>query len=122
MSTSWTEWEDYSAGLYLPAWTQEHVAASLGLLSDPGQFHEVAREMIREWPAAAWQNLRHMWSGRNAWLGQAACLYCHQAPGGATRAAWGQMSNTSQRAANEVARVVRAEWERSDDAETLFAL
>ncbi len=120
LSMPWSEWEDYLQGMYRSAWTPESVDASRSLLTDPDQFYEVAREMLRHWPHAAQQNLRHMWSGRNAWLGQASCLYCHAAPAGATREAWGRMTNAEQTSANLIARQVRTEWEGGDRAETLF--
>ncbi len=119
----WSEWEDYKAGLYAPTSSALAGAASLALLCDPDQFRETAREMLREWPNATVQNIRHMWSGRNAWIGQATCCYAHGATSLDTRDAWGQMSNDQQRAANLVAREVRDEWERGNhDAEALFVV
>lgn len=116
---TWHEWEDWNAGLYLPDYTPAQVDASFALLTHPGHFEETAREVVREWPNAARQNLINMWTGRNAWLGQASCLYAHGAPGAATREAWGRMTNDQQRAANVTAERVRNEWGRSG-AETLF--
>ncbi len=120
--TPWTEWEDHTAGMYATEWAQEQVNDSSALLGDPDLFRETAREMIREWPVATQQNCAHMWSGRNAWIGQASCLYAHGAPAGATRAAWGTLTNEQQTVANEVARRVREEWERDRHAETLFVV
>ena len=117
---SWDKWEDWLAGLYAPTFTPEHVALSAGLLASPDAFHETAREVVREWPHAAAHNLRNMWTGRNAWVGQAACLYAHGAPGLATRAAWGTLTIDQQRSANAVAMDVREEWERSHVGQTLF--
>ncbi len=122
--SAWDLWEDYCAGLYS---TQSVDAArradSARLLADPGGFAEVAREMLREWPNAARQQLSHMWSGRNAWLGQAACCYAHGATAADTRAAWGTLSNRQQSEANAVARQVRIAWEReSTSAQALLDL
>lgn len=117
---TWDEWEDYLAGMYVADFTAQHVADSLALLRHPGHFHETAREMVREWSAAAVHNLRNMWTGRNAWVGQASCLYAHGAPGAATRAAWGALALDEQRAANAVAVEVRTEWERRNVGQTLF--
>ena len=119
----WSDWEDYNAGLYATTFSPTGEAASLALLCSPEAFREAAREMVREWPNAARHNLAHMWSGRNAWVGQATCCYAHQATAVETRQAWGRMSNEQQRAANLVARDVRAEWEKGQaDAQTLFAV
>ena len=120
--TPWSEWEDYQAGMYLTRYETAMVAESVAVLTDPERFREAAREMIREWPVAAIQNLTRMWTGRNAWVGQATCCYSHGATGLETRTGWGQMTNDQQRAANAVADAVRAEFERGRrDAQTLFA-
>lgn len=117
----WSEWEDWRAGLYRPETDDGRQVASMELLSDADRFREVSVEMLREWVHAARHNLAHMWSGRNAWLGQATCCYAHGATGADTRAAWGLLSNGEQRAANEVARLVREAWERDRrDAQTVF--
>jgi hypothetical protein len=118
----WVTWEDYLEGMYWPQWTSDHVCSSEDLLADPDLFLEVAREMVRMWPVAAYHNLRNMWSGRNAWVGQASCLYAHGAPAGATRAAWGTLTIDQQRAANAIAERVRIEWEQRDVSQTLFAV
>jgi hypothetical protein len=120
MSKPWSNWEDYSAGLYHPNYTAAHVADATHMLSNPDEFREVAREMIRAWPVSAIQNLCHMWSGRNAWVGQASALYAYRAPGAATREAWGALTPDQQRAANATAADVRAEWERDYVGQTLF--
>lgn len=118
----WDNWEDWRAGLYQTLHTIEHVNDSATLLCDPDAFYETALEMVREWPHSSVHNLVHMWSGRNAWLGQASCCYAHGAPGGATREAWGQMTNTEQNAANTAARSVRDHYERQRNGQTLFAI
>lgn len=119
----WDEWEDYAAGMYEPTVRDETVQLSAQLLSNPDAFMEAAREMLREWPNAARHNQQHMWSGRNAWLGQATCCYSHGATGAETREAWGTMTNTAQNAANDVAMTVRKSWEKGlQDAQTLPGL
>jgi hypothetical protein len=117
----WHDWEDYLAGLYHAVHTPENVPLSAAVLRDPEVFREAAMEMVREWPRAADHNLNKMWSGRNAWVGQATCCYVHQATAADTRVAWGTLSNPEQRAANAVADLVRAMWEGGRvHAETLF--
>lgn len=119
----WDHWEDYRHGLYSPFMHPDRQAASAGLLRDPDHFREVACEMLRAWPNSAYHNLSNMWSGRNAWLGQASCCYSHGATAADTRAAWGTLTQIEQRLANEVARCVRAEWERSTrDAQAVLDL
>lgn len=117
-----SDWEDWKAGLYFPTYTTEHVTASVCLLADPDAFFETAREMVREWPHSATHNLRNMWTGRNAWVGQASCLYAHGSPAAATREAWGRLTLPQQTAANATARAVRDEWEVSDVSQTLFVV
>lgn len=117
----WNEWEDWHAGMFVTGWSAGTVEASRSLLADVDWFREVATEMVRAWPHAAQHNIVHLWTGRNAWIGQASCLYAHDAPAGATREAWGQLSNTEQRAANGTADTVRELWGREQrHAETLF--
>ena len=119
---AWDGWEDYRAGLYEPTINPAHVDQSARLLKDPDAFYEAAVEMLREWPKAAHHNLSNMWSGRNAWLGQATCCYPHEATGASTRDAWGQMTNIEQTQANAVAAAVRLRWAKGqDNAQTLFA-
>ena len=116
-------WEDFGAGMYAPRLDPETVAMAQGLLTDCEAFREAATEMVRDWPTSATQNLRHMWSGRNAWLGQATCCYSVGATAGETRAAWGLMDNGAHRAANDVARAVRLAWEKGHvDAQTSLAV
>lgn len=122
--TAWSKWEDWNAGLYdTNRYDADRVTLSADLLADSDHFREVAREMVREWPNATFHNLTHMWSGRNAWLGQAACCYAHKATAAETREAWGRLTNAQQDAANHVARTVRSDLERGiKDAETLFGV
>ena len=121
MTQHWIDWEDYQAGMYDARLLDVNVSAAAFLLTDPGGFHESAREMLREWPRSAHQNLHFMWSGRNAWVGQATCCYSVGATAAETRHAWGSLTNQQQDRANAVARLVRAEWAKGvHDAETLF--
>lgn len=120
---SYELWEDYQAGMYRLQRDEALQAAAFDLLSDPDQFYEVAAEMLREWPNAARHNLHYLWSGRNAWIGQASCCYSTCASKADTTAAWGALTNTQQRAANAVATRVRENWERSwQDAQTTLAV
>lgn len=120
---SWNEWEDYHAGLYKPDRNRDLERQAADLLRDADQFREAAIEMLREWPNSAQHNLDHMWSGRNAWLGQATACYVYGATAADTRAAWGTLTNTEQRAANEIARLVRERWERErKDAQTVLGI
>lgn len=116
-------WEDWRAGLYahITEPDMRTVESSVRLLTDPDQFLEVAREMIRAWPNAAEHNVRSLWTGRRAWVGQASCLYAHGATSIETRIAWGQMDNSQQRQANRAADVAIAEYKRGwKGAEALF--
>ena len=116
-------WEDYLAGMYAMDWDYDRQVEAAALLADPDQFYEVATEMLREWPNAARHNLHYLWSGRNAWIGQASCCYSLGATAADTRAAWGTLSNVQQNTANAVAKRVRLKWERTwRDAQTTLAL
>lgn len=118
----WDYWEDYQHGLYTPGSDPARVAASARLLGDPDCFWEVAREMVRAWPNSARHNLTNLWTGRNAWIGQASCCYSHKATSSETREAWGTLTQQEQRRANDIARGVRDLWEKGQrDAQTLFA-
>lgn len=117
-------WEDYRAGMYRTGNVAEiRVELARGLLADPDAFGEAAREMIREWPNAARHNLYSMWTGRNAWVGQATCCYSLGASSEETRIAWGRLSNDAHSRANAVARCVRDAWERGwRDAQAVLDL
>ena len=117
----WIKWEDWRNGLYHRDFLADHVSDSLRLLTDPDRFADTATEMFTEWPAATLHNLINMISGRNAWIGQASCLYAHGAPKAATCEAWGQMTQQQQNDANGVAVHVRSVWERGHrGSQTLF--
>jgi hypothetical protein len=116
-------WEDYAAGMYNQRLDPEHIEGSAGLLRDPEAFAAAAAEMLREWPVAAVQNIHHMWSGRNAWVGQATCCYSLGSTSAETRTAWGSLTNAEQRAANSVAHSIRADWKKGHhDAQASFAM
>ena len=120
----WTEWEDYAAGLYQRHYTARDVERSRALLEDPNRFAAEAADVLVRWPNASIHNLRYLWTGRNAWLGQAACCYAHRAPAVATREAWGMMTHDSQKIANRVAKDIRSQWEKGAQhgGQTLFAV
>lgn len=119
----WDQWEDYQAGLYRPGTNPDLAEAAAAVLRDPDQFGEAAREMLREWPNAAEQNLSRMDTSRNAWLGQATCCYVTGASAADTKAAWGTLTSFQQITANRVADHVRAMWEREQtDAQALPGL
>jgi len=120
--TPWTEWEDYNAGMWNTRPIDEaKVVLSVATLSDLGQFLETGREMIREWQTAAIHNIVSLKTGRRAWVGQASCCYSHKATSAETRQAWGQLANMEQRAANDIADIIIAEYnEGRTSAETLF--
>jgi hypothetical protein len=122
MTLPWSNWEDYKAGLYEHRFYMGQVQASVKLLSDPDQFAEAAREMVREWPHAAAHNL-NLPSGRRAWIGQATCCYHHGATASETASAWGRLSNEAQRRANKIASAVTDDYlsgRRQPGAQTLF--
>lgn len=119
----WTAWEDWAAGLYAHVTEPSgaRVARSVALLIDPDQFVEVAREMTREWPRATEHNVKHLWTGRRAWIGQASCMYAHEATAIETRIGWGQLTNRQQVEANKAADIVIGDIHRGwAGAETLF--
>lgn len=108
----WDEWEDFTAGLYSEGIHHDQIPTAADLLRDPDQFREAAIEMLRHWPESARHNLAAMWSGRNAWLGQATCCYVHGINSATTRQAWGTLTNEEQRQANAVATACRIRWEQ----------
>ena len=114
----WESWEDWQAGLYANKDAPEPSDSEQArqLLTNSEQFREVAIEMLREWPTAAMQNLCRVWSGRRAWLGQAACCYSLGVNSADVCAAWGEMTNSEKGVANSVAEGVIVLWERGQDA------
>lgn len=121
MIAPWNDWEDWQNGLYATRPIRVSKSwESIRLLSDPDEFREVAREMVLSWPVSARQNLKHLWSGRRAWIGQASCCYHHGATSMETRAAWAALDNSVQARANDIAADVILDYERGWDAETLF--
>jgi hypothetical protein len=106
----WGLWEDWTNGFYVVRHDPSRIEASASLLADKTRFANAARLVLEEWPNAAIHNLNHMWSGRRAWLGQAACLHSHGAVAAETRTAWGQLSNRQQSDANRTAESVIIGW------------
>lgn len=113
----WEQWEDWQAGLYASETSiRSGSEQAHQLLTDSEQFREVAIEMLREWPNAAAQNLCRVWSGRRAWLGQAACCYSIGVNSDDVCVAWSKMTNSERGIANSVAEELIVLWERSRDA------
>jgi hypothetical protein len=117
----WDRWEDWHAGLYEIRLDAPRIKDARALLSDPEQFDQVAREMVRTWPHAAAHNLGHMATGHRSWLGQASACYSVGASSLETRHAWGELTNGQQRNANAIATAVRDDWRKGAcNGETLF--
>ena len=119
------QWEDFLAGMYVlsvpPEAEQEFIDDSEELLADPIELNRAMSTVIAAWPIAARVNLSHVARNRQAWLGQAACCYTHGAPEYLTRLAWHRLMPAEQAAANRVADINIAIWERGhSNAQTLF--
>ena len=114
------QWEDFHAGLYdYPFALTMEVGHSRALLADPAALGDAMRAVVDRCPNATAHNLSNYEQNRRAWLGQAACCIELHSKAVATRAAWWQLAEAEQRAANHVAELVIAEWEM-DNAQTLF--
>lgn len=117
----YTDWEDWSGGMYRCVVVTEDTERAARMLADPAAFYMAATMMVRDWPRAAEHNLTNREQNRRAWIGQATCCYSSNAPEGATRLAWWLLLEAERETANAVADRVIAEWEAARSAHlTLF--
>ncbi len=80
-------------------------------LSCPSLLWEAMTFVSHHWGYASRQNLTNLNRNRQAWLGQAACLFLDGAPEYVTKLAWARLSAKQQSAANTVADNVISDWE-----------
>jgi hypothetical protein len=108
------KWEDFLNGMYdypTPSQHRKFVNASIGLLSDPGQFRKVAIKMVVSWPVSASVNITNLNANRRAWIGQASCCFAVGSPEICTREAWKLLSEQCRIDANKEADFVIREYE-----------
>lgn len=120
--THYKDWEDYKAGLYKMECEDENLLCdkSIKLLADTKKFTEIMELMALDWKVAWITNLSDTSQNRQAWLGQAACCYNHNAPDYITKRAWWLLTEQQRIEANKTAQKQIDLYDRSNNAETLF--
>ena len=84
------------------------------LLSDEKECEAAMRGAVNSYPISAEQHLTKP-TGRNPWIGQAACCYALQATEEETRIAWNfYMTREQQDMANSIANSVIKDWENGN--------
>jgi hypothetical protein len=84
------------------------------LLSDPDLCRASMVDALNSYPISAEQHLTKP-TGRNPWIGQAACCSALKATEEETRIAWNfYMTQDQQDSANRIADDVISEWERGN--------
>lgn len=111
------KWEDFLSGMYNlndVLDKDKKVKNCIDLLSTPGEFYTVCKELLDKWPVSCDVNLSNKNQNRRAWLGAAACTYSFNAPEYLTRIAWGLLNKDVQDKANHVAEKIIFEYERKN--------
>lgn len=106
------KWECFINGMWKKRKNEmSKVQASARLLSDPINCRDAMVRAVNEYPISARQHLtKH--TGRQPWIGQAACNVELGATEEETRIAWNfYMSQEAQDSANNIADSVIADWE-----------
>jgi len=106
------KWEDWQNGMYrLAECDPSHIAKSVALLGNAGDFEHAAAAVFVAWPIATEVNLTNRSANRRAWLGRASCCLHHGASECVTRPAWFLLTQQQQDEANAVADRLIEEWE-----------
>jgi hypothetical protein len=111
----YTEWECFNAGMYDTRLKfldeQQVIQECVDMLSCPNYLQESMLFVTHHWVKSAHQHLSNTARNRQAYLGQTASCWAHGAPEFITKRAWNELTPEQQRAANDVADYVIADWE-----------
>lgn len=115
---TYDKWECHKAGFYDNFKTgktkTECEEAFRDVLSNLDEFEDALKAILVEWPHSCEHYLTNTAMNRLAWLGQAACCYSRGIPS-AFRAGWFLLTETQQRAANELALKYLNAWLNSNN-------
>lgn len=108
-----SKWEDYKHGFFDSSCENydEKLNLSAELLKDSDRFYEVAKECLNSWKYSSEQNLSDSSINYQAYIGQSACCFNHNAPSYVTIDAWWMLSDSQRDEANRVADKVFQEWQ-----------
>lgn len=108
----YTKWEDFKNGMYNEDKTgrKERVQKAVQILTDEDLCYKSMMMVINNWKYACEQNLSNNIYGHRSFLGQSACcIYagCHEDE---TREAWGNITDSQRKRANQIADTVYNKW------------
>lgn len=115
----YTLWEEYHYGM----WRQPSAAETQALLplavkftGDHRLYGKWMMKVLTVWPVSSEHNLTNVSINRKAWVGHAGCCLATGIPEVITRKAWGELSQTQQDKANDMAGKAIAHFEGGYDA------
>lgn len=118
----YNKWECFQHHLYVERNDEEketRIMQSVSLLKNPLLLQKYMDLVSDEWTHSCEVYFSHKGYNRRAWLGQAACCYCHGASEDETKKAWNYLSEEEQIKANAVADEVIANWEKRVEGEKI---
>lgn len=108
----YTLWEDFNCGMWnkYEGLEKEGLSKCISLLQNP----ELGMIMVtKNWNISTKVNLSDKQQNRKSWLGQAACCIIHGVPENITRKAWMMLTEQERDNANQIAKKVIEQWEKS---------
>ena len=108
----YTMWEDFQHGMYdeIKEGRPERVKKAVWLLLNPDLLFDYMTRVANEWKYATEQTFTNPHMNHQAFLGQAACNLYAGINEDETREAWGLLTSTQRRKANQVADEVYNNW------------
>jgi ParB-like chromosome segregation protein Spo0J len=119
---TYDQWECYKAGFYATTVEgmsrDEALEAYRDFLADTGKFSATLEHVITEWKHSCEHYLTNKAMNRIAWLGQAAACYALHIPS-TFRGGFGLLTESQQKAANEVALTYLNRWLEANGKKTV---
>jgi len=110
-------WEDYHNGMYKADIEnrEDNILKASELLKNTDLLFETMSKVTKDWKHASEVNMSNTSCNRQAWLGQAACNYLHDASESETRQAWWLLTEEERIEANQIADMIIDRWEKKHE-------
>lgn len=111
--TEYKNWEDWQNGMWKTHeknQENELISNAINCLKNP---LSAMQRVVNDWPVCTKVNLSDKSQNRKSWLGQAACCIVYGIPEHLTRKAWMMLTDEERINANEIAKKVIEQWEKS---------
>ena len=112
---SFDKWEDFKNGMFKTKCSMDEnkIINNCKKLLKGDLFLWASMNHVSEnWRYSAEMNLSNRNRNRQAWLGQSACCFAHNAPDYLTKEAWNLLSDNERKQANAIADGVIKQWEQ----------